>query len=64
MTKETCAACGKPAEGNAAIHRDDFNVGPEVPLCDACGLDELPDCDTLWAMIAARRGREARDGLN
>lgn len=47
-----CAYCGKPAEGNSAIHRDGFGVGPEVDLCDACGLGELPSCPEIWDRIA------------
>jgi hypothetical protein len=56
-----CAACGSPAalkedgEPRYTIHRDGFSVGPEVPLCEDCGGHELPDCPTLWDMIAARR---------
>lgn len=50
-----CAACGKPAQGNAAIHRDGFDRGPEVDLCDECGTHELPTCEQLWWMIAERR---------
>lgn len=51
-----CAACGKFSEGNASIHRDGFGEGPEVELCDECGMAELPTCETVWAMIRARRG--------
>jgi hypothetical protein len=47
-----CAFCGKPAEGNFAIHRDGFCVGPEVDLCDACGGEELPSCPEIWEKIA------------
>lgn len=47
-----CAFCGKPAEGNCAIHRDGFGVGPEVDLCDACGSYETPTCDEIWERIA------------
>ena len=50
-----CAACGRPAEGNASIHRDGFAKGPEVELCDECGMAELPTCEEIWASIAARR---------
>lgn len=49
-----CAACGKPAEGHFAIHRDGFGEGPEVPLCDACGRENGPSCEALWEAIAAR----------
>lgn len=51
-TKEMCAYCGKPAEGHGAIHRDGFGIGPEVDLCDACGLGEEPTCEAIWARIA------------
>lgn len=47
-----CAFCGKPAEGNHAIHRDGFMVGPEVDLCDACGSKETPTCAEIWHRIA------------
>lgn len=53
--RTTCAACGKPAEGNASIHRDGFGEGPEVDLCDACGTRRLPTCETLWRLIRERR---------
>lgn len=52
---EECAACGALAEGNFSIHRDGFMVGPDVPLCDACGGHLLPTCDDLWEQIARRR---------
>lgn len=55
--KKTCAACGSPAQGNAAIHRDGFAIGPEVDLCDDCGIHELPTCEEIWTAIAARRGK-------
>ncbi len=50
-----CAACGQPAEGNCSIHRDGFGEGPQVDLCDACGGQKTPTCETLWGMIALRR---------
>lgn len=50
----TCAACGEPAEGHCSIHRDGFGEGPEVELCDACGMQEDPSCETLWARIRER----------
>jgi hypothetical protein len=49
-----CAACAGPADGNASIHRDGFCEGPEVELCDACGLGETPTVEELWEMIARR----------
>ena len=51
-----CAACGLPAQGNASIHRDSFNQGPEVDLCDDCGTREFPTCAMIWRMIRDRRG--------
>lgn len=66
-----CAACGDHAQGNASIHRDGFGEGPEVELCDACGMAELPTCEELWKQIAERRAspvvslsdaRKKRDG--
>lgn len=50
--KSACAYCGKPAEGNYAIHRDGFGVGPEVDLCDACGGGAIPTCRAIWNLIA------------
>lgn len=55
-----CAACGEPVEGNHSIHRDGFCEGPEVDLCDACGGEETPTCETLWRRIAERRRRDGR----
>lgn len=49
---ELCAYCGEPAEGNHSIHRDGVDCGPEVPLCDGCGADELPTCEEIWAAIS------------
>jgi len=51
-TPTPCAYCGKPSEGNHAIHRDGFGVGPQVDLCDACGGDETPTCEQIWDVIA------------
>lgn len=64
-----CAYCGKPAEHRHTIHRDGFCVGPEVPLCDACGSRETPTCEDIWSRIAKpadgqyayRRRDNARD---
>ena len=47
-----CAYCGSPAEGNHSIHRDGFDEGPEVPLCDAHGSQPEPTCEEIWAKIA------------
>lgn len=48
----TCAFCGGPAEGNYSIHRDGFDVGPEVELCDEHGGHEKPTCEEIWDRIA------------
>ena len=56
--KLICAACGNPAEGKSSIHRDGFGIGPEVDLCNACGLGPYPTCQELWNMIAERRGQQ------
>lgn len=48
----SCAFCGKPAEGNYAVHRDGFGVGPEVDLCDACGSGQEPTLAEIWDRIA------------
>jgi hypothetical protein len=49
-----CAYCGKEMYGepNASIHRDALGVGPEVPLCDGCGLWPLPTCEQIWDRIS------------
>lgn len=47
-----CAYCGSLAQGNFAIHRDGFGVGPEVDLCDDHGGYETPTCEEIWARIA------------
>jgi hypothetical protein len=66
--KAICAACGDTAsvgpdgEPLYTIHRDGFGEGPDVPLCAECGADELPDCPTIWAMIAERQGKCAECG--
>ena len=52
MPHEQCANCGSPAEGNHSIHRDGFDCGPEVPLCDACGAGENPTCEEIWDRIS------------
>lgn len=49
-----CAACGRNAEGEHSIHRDGFDDGPEVPICNACGSGEAPTCDELWERISER----------
>jgi hypothetical protein len=52
VSNEPCAYCGKPSEGNYAVHRDGFGVGPEVPLCDECGNDDTLSCPDIWDRIA------------
>ena len=51
----SCAFCKTPIEGehNFSIHRDGMDQGPEVPLCDACGGEDGPTCEEIWAVIAA-----------
>lgn len=51
-----CANCHGEAEGRHAIHRDGFDLGPEVPLCDACASPEGPTCEEIWANIASGEG--------
>lgn len=46
-----CAYCGRPAEGNFSVHRDGFDLGPEVDLCDACGDAKGPTLDVIWGCI-------------
>ena len=47
-----CAVCNNYAEGEYSIHRDGFSVGPEVPLCNACGSGESPSCEEIWGKIS------------
>lgn len=57
MTKKKralCAACGKRSERNHSVHRDGFEIGPEVWLCDACGSHPTPTLRELWASIRHR----------
>jgi len=49
--KKKCSFCAKPAEGNYSIHRDGFGLGPEVPLCNACGSTPAPSEPLIWARI-------------
>ena len=51
-TLTRCAYCGEPAEGNFSIHRDGFGIGPEVELCDGCGMYPAPTCEEIWDRIA------------
>ncbi len=50
----TCAYCSKLHEGNYAIHRDAFDEGPQVPLCDDCGRRPNPTLHQIWARISTR----------
>lgn len=50
--KLECAYCGEPADGEWAIHRDGFGVGPEVDLCEACAAYPSPTCEEIWARIS------------
>ena len=53
-----CSACGKPAEGHYSVHRDGFDEGPEVPICDACAApmeEGGPTLAEIWAAIRVRR---------
>lgn len=43
-----CAMCLRAVQGNYSIHRDGMGVGPELPLCDACGGVEGPSCEEMW----------------
>jgi len=52
---ELCVYCGGHAQGNYTIHRDGFGIGPEVPLCDACGGEPTPTLTAIWARIRERR---------
>lgn len=50
--REVCAYCGKVAQGEYSIHRDGFGIGPEVPLCNACGGGTTPSLPAIWSRIA------------
>ena len=52
-----CLYCGEPAEGNYSIHRDGFDVGPQVPLCDMCGKYEHPSLRDIWRALEFYRQR-------
>mgnify|MGYP006318488921 FL=1 len=60
--RKRCAFCGAWAEGNFSIHRRPPCNGPEVPLCDACGGEDGPSCEEIWAVLALP-GRSARERL-
>ena len=61
---DRCAYCGKQAEGEFSIHRDDFDEGPEVPLCNACGGPcpltlgaTSPTLEQIWWRISTKHRR-------
>lgn len=54
MPLDRCVFCDALAEGNFSVHRDGFSVGPEVPLCDACGSGSTPTLSDIWTKIAQR----------
>jgi len=54
LADERCAYCGKPTEGQYAIHRDGLGKGPEVPLCNDCGSGDYPTLDEIWADLRYR----------
>jgi hypothetical protein len=56
QTQVECAACGQLCAGDYSVHRDGFCDGPEVDICRDCGAYETPTIQTVWAMIARRRG--------
>jgi hypothetical protein len=47
-----CVYCGAESQGNYSIHRDGMGIGPEVPLCDACGRAPSPSLGAIWGRIA------------
>lgn len=55
--RRLCAYCGAEIAGEVryGIHRDGFDEGPEVDLCDGCGSGPLPTCEEIWAKIAGQR---------
>lgn len=52
LVGDVCAYCGDLAQGNYSIHRDGFDNGPEVPLCDQCGDHTGPSLLAIWSRIA------------
>jgi hypothetical protein len=49
-----CSYCGRPVDQKVygLIHRDGYLVGPNVPLCEACGLEESLTMNVIWDRIA------------
>lgn len=52
MSKVYCAFCGDESQQNYSVHRDGFDVGPEIWLCNNCGKDPAINLDEIWAKIA------------
>lgn len=50
--RERCSYCGALSEGQYSVHRDGFDQGPEVPLCNKCGAGDEPTLAKIWAKIA------------
>lgn len=55
-----CAACGGHSDMEYGVHRDGFDDGPEVWLCNNCGGNREPSLPELWAAIKARLALGAR----
>ncbi len=53
-SQKTCAYCERVINGEVhfTIHRDGFGEGPEVDLCDGCGLDSMITCEEILAKIS------------
>lgn len=52
--KGPCVYCGKPSEGEYAIHRNSEMWGVTLPLCNGCGAYALPTCEQIWDVIKAK----------
>jgi len=55
-----CACCGSRSERQRSIHRDGFGKGPEVWLCNDCGMGELPTLAEIWSRIKSRMAKGCR----
>jgi hypothetical protein len=51
---DRCCYCGGPVQDNYSIHRDGFDEGPEIELCDACAEDDAITCEMIWARTRVR----------
>lgn len=51
MTNECANGCGCEAGTSYSVHMYGMGHGPEVRLCDACGSEEIPSLDSIWASI-------------